>query len=203
MLPPTDERPLTHDELVRQRLFDHRTVVLGGPLDDETAGRVVGELMTLDASGDERVKLLLNSGEGSLDAALMVMDVVDLLGVPVHATCIGRAEGPAVGVLAVASHRAAVRHARLRLVGPPGAFEGRVGDLEAWAEAWQGRVGTFVRRLADVMRRPVSWVHRALREGRYLDANEALRLGLVDEITEPRAASVRPIDRRPGFRPPH
>jgi ATP-dependent Clp protease protease subunit len=202
-LPPADPHDLAHADLVRARLFDRRTVVVSGALDDDNAARAVAELMTLDASGDDRIELLLNSAEGSLDAALMVMDVIDLVGVPVHATCIGRCEGPTVGALAVATRRYAVPHARLRLTVPTGSFQGRASDVVTWADAWQQRLQSFTRRVAAAMHRPEKWVETAVREGRYLDAHEALRSGLIDEITQPHVASVTRLNGGPlGFRPP-
>ena len=83
-------------EALRARLFEQRIVSLRGTLDDEVAGLVCAELMTLDASGDSAITLFVDSGEATLSAAFSVMDTIDLLGVPVHATCMGRA-GPAVG----------------------------------------------------------------------------------------------------------
>ena len=41
--------------------------------------------MTLDASGDGAVDLQIDSSGGSTGAALALMDIVDLLGVPVRA----------------------------------------------------------------------------------------------------------------------
>src|SRR5262245_9396583 len=107
---------LDHDlvpwpDYLRARLFDGRVVRVSGDLDDRLATRVAAELMTLDASGDEAVRVLLDSGGGTLEAAMMLVDVIDLLGVPVHTTCVGRADGAAVGVLAVSHRRAIAAHA--------------------------------------------------------------------------------------------
>ena len=68
-----------------QRLFAQRVVVLTGPLDDMSATRVSAELMTLDAEGDDAVTLRIDCADGSLALALTLMDVIELLGVPVHA----------------------------------------------------------------------------------------------------------------------
>src|SRR5262245_62015009 len=110
--------PTNWYDSLRARMFDLRTISITGRLDDEGASRVEVELMTLDANGDDEIQVLIDSGEGTLDAALTLIDVVDLLGVPVHATCLGRAEGPALAVLAVASKRSATPHCRLRASEP-------------------------------------------------------------------------------------
>lgn len=196
--------PMARDEIadMRMLLLERRTVMVEGTLDDDAAGRIAAELMTLDATGDDHIKLLLNCAGGSLGAALTVMDVIDLLGVPVHATCIGRAEGPPVGVIAVAARRDAVRHAQFRLCEPSQEFRGRADDVVRWAEQRREQLDRFCRRLATAMCRPPSWVANAIEEGRYLDAGEAVRDGIVDELARPHAAAVHRLDAgRLGFRP--
>jgi ATP-dependent Clp protease, protease subunit len=182
-------------------MFDQRVVLANGNLDDALAGRVATELMTLDASGDHAIRLLLNSGAGATAAAIMLIDVIDLLGVPVHATCIGVAEGPALGVLAVAARRFAIPHARFRLYDPADAFEGRACDVASWAARRETDAQRFCARLADATRRPASWIGDAIREGRYFDVHEAIRAGLIDEVARSSAASLQHIDRPViGFR---
>ncbi|HZB71744.1 MAG TPA: ATP-dependent Clp protease proteolytic subunit, partial [Acidimicrobiales bacterium] len=78
------------DETAR-RLFERRTVLLTGALDGEAATAAAASLMALDADGDDPVTLLVNSPGGPLDAGVAVVDVLDLLGAPVEATCIGQA----------------------------------------------------------------------------------------------------------------
>jgi len=200
-LGPVDDERMWADWL-RGRMFDRRVVVVAGSLDDAVASRVAAELMTLDACGDEAVQLMLDSAGGTLEAALTVIDVIDLLGVPVHATCFGRAEGSAVGVFAVASRRVAAPHARFRMCEPASRFSGRASDVAAWATERERQLHRFSERLAAASGQPVDSILAATREGRYLDAHEASWFGLVDEIARPTAASVHPFARRPvGFGP--
>src|SRR5207247_1676288 len=106
------------------------------------------ELMALDAAGDDAVTLNVDCGGGTLSASLMIIDVIDLLGVPVHARCTGRAEGAPVGIVAVAQLRSATPHARFRPGIPDVEFAGRADDVERQAREHQRQVEVFVRRLA-------------------------------------------------------
>ena len=188
-------------DLMRARMFEERVVLVNGDLDEALAGGVATELMTLDACGDLAVRLLLNSSDGTFAAAFTVIDVIDLLGVPVHATCIGRAEGPALGVLAVAARRLAIPHARMRFYEPANTFAGRADDVAAWAAQRDGDRQRFCARVADATGRPSNWIADAMHERRVLDAHEAMRAGLIDEIARSSVASVQSLDRRPiGFR---
>jgi ATP-dependent Clp protease protease subunit len=194
-----DDRPSWPDFL-RGRMFDFRTVSITGALDDDCASRVAIELMTLDATGDDIVQMLIDSGEGTLDAALTLIDVIDLLGVPLHATCLGRAEGPALGVLAVASRRFATPHGRVRASEPTTTFTGRSQDVASWSAHRDEQLARYAERLAAATHRPVDELAAVLREGRYFDAEAARRFGFVDEIARPNLASVHTFDARdPGF----
>ena len=95
-----------------RRLLAQRVVLLHGPLDDLSVTRVAAELMTLDAEGDDPVTLRVDCGEAALAPALTLMDVVELMGVPVRALCLGQVGSGAVGVVAVCAHRAAMPSTR-------------------------------------------------------------------------------------------
>jgi ATP-dependent Clp protease protease subunit len=117
-----------------QRLFEQRVVVLHGPLDDMAVSRVAAELMTLDADGDSAVSLRLDSGAGSLALGLTLMDVVELLGVPVRGLALGQVGGAALGVLAVCTHRAAMPSTRFQLREPRSEMEAPAREVAQWAE---------------------------------------------------------------------
>ena len=200
---PSGGHPL-YDSLagpsVQDRLFEQRTVFLWGELDDAAGGHLAAQLMTLDASGDEPVQLHVDSPGGTLEAAFCLIDVIDLLGVDVIATCVGQAAGAALGPLAVAHRRRATPHARFRLQGPSTHIAGRVRDLDAWATHNRTQMERFCARLADAVGHPAEQIADDLESGRFLDASQAVDYGLIDEICGP-AARVYPLRPTPfGFR---
>ena len=170
------------EDLLRARLFERRIVFLRGPLDDAVAGDVAAQLMTLDASGDEPVQLHVDSPGGPLEPAFVLIDTVGLLGVPVHAVCVGRAEGAAVGVLAGAEFRRASPHARFRLSQPDDKVGGVARDIETWVAHKQRMLDEFHRHLAVATGRPLELVEADTAAGRYLDADEAVTYGLIHDV---------------------
>jgi ATP-dependent Clp protease protease subunit len=187
---------------VREQMLARRIVSMRGTLDEALAGQVALELMSLDASGDDHVTLYVDIGGGTLDAAFMVIDVIDLLGVPVYATCLGRAEGPGAAVVAVADHRGAAPHASFRLSEPESRAHGRASDMQRFADQQRIQLDRLVSRLADATGRPKEHVEADVSQGRYFSAKEALEYGLVDEIWTP-ARTKSNEDRGPfGFQPP-
>ena len=195
--PPDDARWRS----VRDRLFEQRVVFLWGPLDDVTASQLAAELMTLDATGDDPVQLHIDSPGGSLQAALCLVDVIDLLGVELTATCVGQAVGPALAPLAVAHHRRATAHARFRLSEPVFELSGPAREIDAWAANQRVQLRRLCERLGTALGKPPESLEEDLSTGRFLDATEALEYGLIDEVCGP-GARVYPLPGpRLGFNP--
>ncbi len=170
------------EDLLRAQLFERRIVFLRGALDDALAGDTAAQLMTLDASGDDPVQLHVDSPGGPLEPAFVLIDTIGLLGVPVHALCVGRAEGAALGVLAAAELRRAAPHARFRLSQPDEKVRGVARDIETWVAHKQRMLDEFHRHLAAATARPLEQVEADTAAGRYLDADEAVTYGLVHEV---------------------
>ena len=171
------------DETAR-RLFERRTVMLTGALDGEAATAVAATLMALDADGDEPVALLVNCPGGPLDAGVAVVDVLDLLGAPVEATCIGQAVGTAAVVVACATpgRRRAAPNARLSLRLAEDRLEGPAGRLEREAAELLAARDRLVDRLLTATGRSRDEVAEGLDRGPLLSAGEAVAAGLVDEV---------------------
>jgi ATP-dependent Clp protease protease subunit len=167
-----------------QRLLDQRVVALAGELDEDAANRAVAELGLLDATGDGPVDLRLSGVSADLDAALTLVDALDLMGAPVHATCLGTLTGPAVAILAVADSRVAGRHATLHLCRPRSAAGVPGRDLETLAAERARQLRRLQERMAAACRRSVDELAADMEAGRLLTAQEAQEYGLVD-TTEP------------------
>jgi ATP-dependent Clp protease protease subunit len=174
-------------------------VVVSGLLDDAVANRAAAELMTLDATGDDPIGLRLDSAGGDLDPAFVLIDTVAVVGVPVHVTCLGRVEGSAIGVLAVAARRRAAPHTRFRMCEPDVSVAGSPSRLETWAEHHRRRLARFSELIAGATGRPPAQVAADLSSGRHLDADQALDYGLIDEVWS-RGAEIRRLPGPgPGF----
>jgi ATP-dependent Clp protease protease subunit len=172
----------TEGAWLQERLFERRIVLCRGVLDDVLAGRVAAELMTLDALGDAAVELQIDTEGASLESAWTLIDVIDLLGVPVNVVCSGRLLGAAVGVLSAASKTTALAHTRFRLSDPELEIKGKASELEALLDHYSKRLDALHERVAARTGRLLREVAEDFRIGRSLDATEAVRYRLIDEI---------------------
>lgn len=166
---------------VYERLLDRRIVMASGQLDGETATRLCAQLLTLDAEGDEPIRLELQNLDADLSAALTVMGVLDVLRVPVHAQAGGRISGPALGVLASATRRLAYPNAVFALAEPKVSFDGRVTELAAREEQVRVMLDELYIRLAEVTGREVDDIRADARRERLLTVDDAISYGLIQD----------------------
>jgi ATP-dependent Clp protease, protease subunit len=187
-------------DVLARRLFEARVVLLHGPLDDLAATRLSAEMMTLDADGDDPVSLRIDCPGAPLGPSLTLMDVIELLGVPVHALCLGQVAEGAIGLVAVCAERVALPSTRFALREPPGRLDAHVRDVERWAELHGSERRRFCERVAAAAGRPADVVQDDVERGLYLGAEEAMAYGLIDEVGH--ADSVIRTLRPPGSAPP-
>jgi ATP-dependent Clp protease protease subunit len=167
---------------LQETLFERRMVFVTGRLDDALAGQVAAQIMALDASGDAPIDLFLDSGDGTLEAAFVLIDVIDAARAPVRAHCRGQVSGPAVGVAAAAGLRTAAPHTAFRLTAPVEKVTGTADEVAARSAQHRQLLWRFQARLASATGRPAEDIADDVRRGRYLDATAAVDYGLIDSI---------------------
>lgn len=164
------------------QLFERRIVMLTGRLDADAASRAAAALTALDAGGAPPIELHLDSGDGELAAAFVVIDSLGALRVSVRVMCRGQVGGPAVGLVAAADHRVAAPHTRFHLAQPRARFTGSPAELAAQSRQQQDLLWRLYALVGRRASRPAEEVAEDMRRGRYLDASEALAYGLIDEV---------------------
>lgn len=167
-----------------EQLFGRRMVFLRGAIEPEMAGRAAATLLALDAIGPDPISLHLAAEEGQLAAVFTLVDALDAVHAPVHATAVGQVGGAAIGVFCAAATRSAFAHARFRLSEPKVSSPGGTADqVVAEAGRYLRDLEDLVLRIADATGQPRSRVEDDLSTGRVLSAQEALEYGLVSSIT--------------------
>jgi len=185
-------------DVLARRLLAQRVVSLHGPLTDFSVTRVAAELMTLDAEGDDPVTLRVDCGEAALAPALTLMDVIELMGVPVRALCLGQVAAGAVGVVAVCAHRSALPSTRFALAEPATSLHAHARNVAQWAELRAGERQRFCARVGAATAQAAGVIESDMERGLFMGVEEALAYGILDEVSRPEA----PVLRLPGSVPP-
>lgn len=171
---------------VYERLFDRRIVMAHGHLGDELATSLCAQLLTLDAEGDGPIRFELQNLGADLPAALTVMGVLDVVGVPVRAQAAGQISGAALGVLAACPQRRAYPNAVFTLSEPTVEFDGTMTAIAAREEQTRTMLDALYFRLAAVTGREVDEIRDDARHCRVLTSEDAVRYGLITERIEQR-----------------
>jgi ATP-dependent Clp protease protease subunit len=161
-------------------------VVLRGELDDGVANEVVARLLylQLEAPQDE-LRLVVTSPGGAVTAALAIYDAMHFVSVPLATYGVGQVAGIAALLVAAGrpGRRFLVRGARLAL---GHVFAENASEL-ALAELERLRTHLFAR-YAHHTGRSAREVER-LHGGGWLEAEQALDVGLADAVVEPGAST--------------
>jgi len=175
---------------LHERLLAQRIVLASGPLDSDAAGRLSAQLLTLDAEGDQPIRLELQNLRAELPAALTVMGILDVLHVPVHGCASGEIGGPALGLLASCTRRTGYPNASFVLAEPRLEFGGTVTAVTAREQQMTRMLDTLYFRLAEVTGREVGEIREDARRGRSLTTAQAIGYGLIQaQEASPRSGS--------------
>jgi ATP-dependent Clp protease protease subunit len=161
------------------RLLKKRIVLAAGPLDDQGAARLSAQLLTLDAEGDQPIRLELQNLRAELGAAVTVMGILDVMRVPVHGCVSGEISGPALGVLVSCPRRTGYPNAIFTLAEPRLEFGGTVTAVTARQEQMTRMLDTLYYRLAEVTGREADEIREDARRRRLLTTAQAVGYGLI------------------------
>ena len=165
-----------------EQLFERRIVRLNGRLEDDAATKVATALLALDARATDPVQLHIDSADGALGAAFVLIDTIDTLRSTLRMFCRGQVGGPVIGLMAARCHRAAAPHTRFRLSQPAARFAGTADAIALENRRHQDLLWRLYARLAQRTGQPAEEIAEDMRHGRYLDAAEARAYGLIDDI---------------------
>jgi ATP-dependent Clp protease protease subunit len=178
------------EDWLQSRLLEQRRIFVNGRLDQPLALRAAAELMTLDALGTDPIDVYLASSDGTLEAAFILIDTLELSVAPIRTHALGEVGGPVLGALLAGGQRIAAMHARFRLSEPTVHISPGAADVVARGQHLGSLAERLRERVASATGHTVAEVAEAMRQGRYLDAHQALEYGLIDVIEGGRSTAT-------------
>jgi ATP-dependent Clp protease protease subunit len=143
-------------------------------------------LLTLDAEGDEPIRLEMQNLHAELPAALAVMGVLDVVRVPVHARASGEIRGAALGVLAACSRRLAYPNASFTLTEPRLEIAGTAAAVSERQQQAERMLDSLYYQIAEATGRDPGDIREDFRRARGLTPAEAIGYGLIhDRVARP------------------
>lgn len=170
---------------VADRLSDARIVMLVDEVSDESAARVIAELLALSADDPESdICLLVNSPGGSVLAGLAIHDVMQLIPNDVVTLACGLAAsmGQVLLCAGASGKRFALPNAQVLMHEGSAGIGGSASDVAIQAANLVATLDRMRRIIARHTGRPVEEIAADVGRDRWFDAEQAREYGFVDHV---------------------
>ncbi len=167
------------------RLLDRRVLLLGSEVNDESANRLVGQLLMLSAEDpDSDICLFINSPGGSVMAGLAVYDTMQLIPNDVATVAVGFAASMGQLLLCggAPGKRFALPHAQIVMHEGSAGLGGSAADVEIQAANLIATLDQLRSIIARHTGNSIEDVERDVGRDRWFNAEEALDYGFVDHV---------------------
>ncbi len=172
---------------LEQLFFEKRAVYLWGVVDDKSARDVVSKLLLLDADkpGIE-IKLYINSPGGVVTSGMVILDTMKMIKSPVSTICMGLAASMGSILLSAGTKgkRFVYPHGEVMIHQPSlgGYYQATSADIEIQARQIKKTKELGAKILAENCGKTIDQVMADFDRDYWMDANEAVSYGIVDEI---------------------
>jgi ATP-dependent Clp protease protease subunit len=174
---------------IYSRLLKDRIVFLSGEIDDGTANTVVAQLLFLEMDNPSAdISLYINSPGGSVTAGMAIYDTMQYIKSPVRTVCIGMAASMGAFLLMAGEKgkRMALPNAEVMIHQPSGGAQGQASDVTIRAEWLLKTKHKMNRMMAQMTGQSLAKVTADSERDYFMEAQEALTYGIIDEIFTPR-----------------
>jgi ATP-dependent Clp protease protease subunit len=172
---------------IYSRLLKDRIIIIGTPIDDNSANLIIAQLLFLEAEDPEKdISMYVNSPGGLVTSGLAIYDTMQYIKSDVSTICIGQASSMAAFLLAAGARgkRFALPNARLMIHQPLGGFQGQATDIGIHAK----EILKVRERLNEVLAKHTGQSLERIRldteRDYFLSSEEAREYGLIDGILE-------------------
>lgn len=154
---------------------------------------IVAQLLFLEADAPNKpISLYINSPGGSVTAGLAIYDTMTYIASPVSTICVGQAASMGSLLLAggATGKRYALPHSSIMIHQPSGGYFGQASDIAIHAK----EILRVREQLNKIYRKHLTKEHslddieKLMERDNFMGADEALKMGLVDEILNSREA---------------
>lgn len=171
-------------ELIDNTLLEERKVFLWGMVNDDSAKHVVERLLYLDSLNQDEIQLIINSPGGYVTSGFSIYDTMMQIKSPVATICSGLAASMGSILLSAGAkgRRMIQPHARVMIHQPSGGAQGQASSIEIQAREIIKTKEIGARILAENCGQPLEKVMNDFDRDYWMDADESLAYGIVDEL---------------------
>lgn len=177
---------------IEQSLFENRIIQVSGAVDSDMADNVVKRLLAMEsANPDAPVYLFINSPGGEITSGFSIYDTAKFIKPDIYTVVTGLAAsmGSLIALCAEKKNRLAFPNSRFLIHQPliSGLLRGTAADIEIHAKDIVQIKEKINRLYAEECGKTYEEVKAATDRDKWLDAEEALKFGLINKIVTKRS----------------
>lgn len=173
------------------RMIRDRRIFIRGVIDDAMAEIVVGQMLYLESTEPTKpIEFWINSPGGSVQAGLMMIDVMDVIECPITTIALGEACSMAAVMLACGDKgaRKALKSSTIMIHEASFWNFGKSADFRARADHEFQLEDTLFKVMSERTGIEINELRELCRTDTYMTSERAKELNFVDIITQPKAA---------------
>ncbi len=166
-------------------LLKNRILFLGTPINDQVANLVVAQLLHLSKEDSEApIQMYINSPGGQVYAGLAIYDTMQMIPNLISTVAVGMTAsfGTVLLTAGAKGQRYALPHATIHMHQPLGGAQGQATDIQIQAKEILRLKSRLNGILAKHTGQDVDQIERDTDRDYWMDAEDAKKYGLVDEI---------------------
>ena len=172
---------------IYNRLYRERIMFMGQPIMEDPVNQIIAVMLFLDSEEVKPMYMYINSPGGSVTAGFALYDTMNLVKSEISTINVGMAASMASLLLAngAKGKRLALPNSRTMIHQPSmGGLQGQAADIKVEAEMILSITDRICRYYSTLSGQPRERVLIDLDRDNFMDANEALAYGLVDQVLQ-------------------
>ncbi|MCI5606171.1 MAG: ATP-dependent Clp protease proteolytic subunit [Treponema sp.] len=175
---------------LQEKFLKTRQIILSGEINKELADKIVRQLLILEADDDKKtIYMYIDSPGGDVDAGFAIFDMIRFINAPVVLVGMGLIASAATLVLLAVpkENRVGLPNSRYLIHQPMSGMRGVATDIEIHAKEMEKTRAILNKLIADETGTPLDQVTKDTDRDYWLDAEEAVKYGLISKTVAKRA----------------
>ncbi|WP_209346925.1 ATP-dependent Clp protease proteolytic subunit [Pontixanthobacter sp. CEM42] len=171
------------------RLLRERIVFVTGQVEDGMASLITAQLLFLESENPSKpISMYINSPGGVVTAGMAIHDTMQYIKPRVSTVCMGQAASMGSFLLAAGEPgmRVALPNSRIMIHQPSGGARGMASDIEIQAREILRIKKSMNDLYVKYTGKKLAEIEKAMDRDTFLEADEAMKFGLVDKVFETR-----------------
>ena len=175
------------------RLLKDNVILAVGPIEDHLSNLIIAQMLFLESENPSKdIYLYINSPGGSITSGLSIYDTMQFIKPDVSTICVGQAASMGAILLAggAESKRFSLPNSRMMIHQPISGFQGQASDIDIHAKEVLKMKSLVNSILSKHTGKTEKQIAKDTDRDNFMDAESALKYGLIDEILNERTEAL-------------